>query len=66
MALTDPKIKTKVAEQEIKLMKKKSKIKSNVTLCKNIIITIDRRQDIPSRREVNCACQKMDLMYCIS
>ena len=61
MASTESKITTDKAEQEIKLMKKKSKAKSKFALSKNRLFQLTEDQDLPSRREVICACQKMDL-----
>ena len=61
MASTESKITTDKAEQEIKLMIKKSKAKSKFALSKNRLFQLTEDQDLPSRREVICARQKMDL-----
>ena len=61
MASTEPRITTDIAELEIKLMKKKLKAKSNFALSKTDIFQLTEDQDLPSRREIICACQKMSL-----
>ena len=61
MASTESRISTDIAEQEINLMKKKSKAKLNFALSKNRLFQLTEDQDLPSRREIICACQKMDL-----
>ena len=61
MASTESRITTDIAEQEIKLMKKRSKAKSNFALSKNRLFQLIEDQDLPSRREIICVCQKMDL-----
>ena len=60
MGPTESIITTDIAEQEIKLMKKNSKAKSNFALSKNRLFQLTEDQDSPRRRDIICACQKMD------
>ena len=52
MASTEPRTITNIGEQEIKLMKKKSKAKLNFTLSKHRLLQLKADKDLPSRSEV--------------
>ena len=62
MASTEPRIIINIGEQEIKLMKKKSKAKLNFALSKDKILQLIEDKDLPSRSEVKFACKKMDMI----
>ena len=61
MAPTEPRIITNKGEQEIKLMKKKSKATLNFGLSKRRLLQLIEDKALPSRSEVKFACQKMDM-----
>ena len=56
MASTEPRIITNIGEQEMKLMKKKSKAKLNFALSKHRLLQLIEDKDLPSRSEVKFAC----------
>ena len=49
-----------VTRLEAEFKKDKARVKSNLTRSRNKLLILIEKQELPSRREVRDACQKMD------